>query len=78
MLPKKNGGRVAVREIMVRNPAVANLIREGKVEQIKTIIETGSSIGMNTFERHVKELYESNQISLEVAKSYVNKDYLLS
>lgn len=78
LLPKKNGGRVAAREIMIKNPAVANLIREGKVAQIKTIIETGSSIGMNTFERHVKELYESNQISLEVANSYVDKEYLLS
>jgi twitching motility protein PilT len=78
LLPKKNGGRVAAREIMVRNSAVANLIREGKVGQIKTIIETGSSIGMNTFERHIKELYENNQISLEVANSYVDKDYLLS
>ncbi len=78
LLPKKNGGRVAAREIMIKNSAVANLIREGKVGQIKTVIETGSSIGMNTLERHVKELYESNQISLEIANSYVDKEYLLS
>lgn len=78
LLPKKEGGRVAAREIMVKNSAVSNLIREGKVGQIKTIIETGSSLGMNTFEKHVKELYESNQISLEVANSYVDKNYLLS
>ncbi len=78
LLPKKDGGRVAAREIMVKNPAVANLIREGKIGQLKTIIETGSSLGMNTFEKHVKELYESDQISLEVANSYVDKDYLLS
>jgi twitching motility protein PilT len=78
LLPKKNGGRVAAREIMIKNSAVANLIREGKINQLNTVIETGSSLGMNTFENHVRELYKNNQISLEVASAYVEKDYLLS
>lgn len=78
LLPKKKGGQVAAREILIKNDAVSNLIREGKINQLKTVIETGSSIGMNTFERHIKELYESDKISLEVANSYVDKEYLLS
>ncbi len=78
LLAKKNGGRIAAREIMIKNSAVANLIREGKINQLNTVIETGSALGMNTFEKHVKELYESDQISLEVASSYVNKEHLLS
>ncbi len=78
LLPKKNKGRIAAREILIRNDAVANLIREGKVAQIKSIIETSASFGMSTFERHVKELYQTNQISLELASSYVDKEYLLA
>ena len=77
LLPKKGKGRAAAREIMIKNDAIANLIREGKVAQIKSIIETGAYLGMSTFEKHVKELYESNQIDLETATSYVSKDYIL-
>lgn len=78
LLPKKKKGQVAAREIMIRNTAIANLIKEGKIAQIKSIIETGAAIGMSSFERHIKELYESGLISLEIANSYVDKEYLLS
>ncbi|MCK5212192.1 PilT/PilU family type 4a pilus ATPase, partial [Candidatus Parcubacteria bacterium] len=40
LLPKVGGGRIASREIMINTPAVANMIREGKISQLKTIIET--------------------------------------
>ncbi len=78
LLPKKDKGMVAAREILIKNSAVANLIREGKVAQIKSIIETGFSFGMNTLERHIKELYQSDQISLELASSYIDKESLMS
>lgn len=42
LLPKINGGRIAAREIMINTPAIANLIRENKTSQIKTVIETSS------------------------------------
>lgn len=67
LLPKISGGRIAAREILLNNSAVANLIREGKIAQIKSAIETNSSIGMITLDRHIKELYQSGQIDKDVA-----------
>lgn len=71
LLPKIGGGRVAAREILFNNSAVANLIREDKVAQIKSSIETGSNIGMITLDKSIKQLYKSGQISYEVALSYI-------
>lgn len=68
LLPQVSGGRVAAREILINNSAVANLIREGKNAQIKSIIETNYSIGMVTLDKHIKQLYEAGQISREVAE----------
>lgn len=67
LLTKEGGGRIAAREILLNNGAIANLIREGKIAQIKSTIETNSSIGMITLDRHIKELYESGKISRETA-----------
>lgn len=67
LLSRIGGGRIAAREILLNNGAVANLIREGKIAQIKSTIETNSSIGMITLDRHIKELYQAGQISREVA-----------
>lgn len=70
LLPKRLGpGRIAAREILINNEAVANLIREGKLAQIKSTLETGASFGMVTMDRHIKQLYEAGEISREVAES---------
>ena len=71
LLPKKGGGRVAAREILMNNSASANLIREGKIAQINSVIETGSSMGMVTLENDIKNLYREGLINQEVAKSYL-------
>jgi twitching motility protein PilT len=69
LLPKKSGtGRIAAREILINNSAVANLIREGKLMQIKSTIETGANIGMVTLDKHIKELYQAGEITREVAE----------
>jgi len=73
LLPKVGGGRIVAREIMVRNPAIANLIREQKIQQIKNVIETGYNEGMITMSRHVKELYSQNLISKETAESELDE-----
>jgi twitching motility protein PilT len=78
LLPQIKGGRVAAREIMIQNTAIANLIKEGKVAQIKSMIETGASVGMSSFERNVKDLYDKKEISLETASFYVDKENLNS
>jgi len=68
LLPKKDGGRVAAREILINNEAVANLIREGKIAQIKSTIETNATIGMITLDRDIRQLYQAGEISREVAE----------
>ncbi len=56
LIPKIGGGRVAVREIMINTPAIANLIREGKTSQINNIIQTSSAEGMFTMKQNVEQL----------------------
>jgi len=67
LLPGINGGRIAAREIMTRNSAVANLIRENKIAQIQSAIESGQESGMISAERDLRNLLEAGKISEEVA-----------
>ena len=62
-------GRILAQEIMIVNPAIANLIRESKAAQIYSTIQTNQGIGMQTLEMSLKELYKSKKISLEDALS---------
>jgi twitching motility protein PilT len=77
LLIKTGGGRVAAREILLNNSAIANLIREGKVAQIKSVIETGSAAGMITMDKHVKQLYKDGIITKEVAMGQLGDPGLL-
>ena len=54
--PKKTGGRVAVCEVMVTNSAISNLIRENKLTQIYSTIQTGRELGMQTREQSIEIL----------------------
>ncbi|MFA5020917.1 MAG: type IV pilus twitching motility protein PilT [Patescibacteria group bacterium] len=65
LLPAKSGGRVAAREILLNTPAVANLIRENKVSQIKTVIQTSAKEGMITIDNSLSSLYKDGYISKE-------------
>ena len=67
LLPKIDGGRVAARELMINTNAIANLIREGKITQIKTMIETGSKEGMTTLDQDLQKLIKLNLITKEIA-----------
>jgi len=69
LIPAKDEGRVAVREVMINTPAVANLIRENKIAQLGSVIQTSAKEGMITMDRALKELYEAGQITKEVAKA---------
>jgi twitching motility protein PilT len=72
LLPRSTGtGRILATEIMVGTPAVRNLIREHEIEQIPTIIQTGSQYGMRTMDKCLKEMVQKNLISLDVAMSKV-------
>lgn len=60
-------GRCAAVEILISNPAVGNLIREGKLAQIASIIQTGSSEGMQTMDQALQQLVDQKRITPEAA-----------
>ena len=64
------GGRIAVREVMVSTPAISNIIRENKIAQIKTAIQTSSDKGMFTIEQDLKRLVDDGIITKEIAEIY--------
>lgn len=76
LLPKTNGeGRVAAFETMVATPAIRNLIREEKIHQIDTVIQTSRKQGMQTMDYSLLELYKNGIISKETLLSQaVNQD----
>lgn len=74
LLPKKDRGMVAAREILINTPAVSNIIRENKVPQIKTVMQTSADKGMITMKQSIKELYESGLIDEDVAKATLVDD----
>lgn len=69
LLKKVSGGRVAAHEIMRGTPAIRNLIREDKVAQMYSAIQTGASIGMQTLDQCLQRLLEERLITREVAKA---------
>lgn len=71
LLKKKDGsGRVAAHEIMVGTPAIRNLIRENKVAQMYSMMQTGSQFGMQTLDQNLMELVRRNIIAMGEARSY--------
>jgi twitching motility protein PilT len=70
-------GRLAAIEIMMANPAIRNLIREGKTPQINNVIMTSARVGMQTMDNAIAELYQAGKISLDDAMLYcVDIEYL--
>jgi len=68
LLPKISGGRVASLEIMVPTPGIRNLIREDKIHQIYSAMQTGQEkMGMQTMNQSLATLYQRKQITLETA-----------
>lgn len=68
LLKKKGGGRVAAHEIMLGTPAIRNLIREGKVAQMYSAIQTGQNLGMQTLDQCLHSLVNKGVISFEAAR----------
>jgi twitching motility protein PilT len=68
LLKKIGGGRVAAHEIMIGTPAIRNLIREDKVAQMYSAIQTGGSIGMQTLDACLKDLLGKGIIARESAR----------
>ena len=75
---KDEQGRVAAHEIMIGTPAIRNLIRENKVAQMYSAIQTGQSIGMQTLDQNLQDLVRRNVISANEARSKAsNKDSII-
>jgi twitching motility protein PilT len=75
LMKKIGGGRVAAHEIMLGTPAIRNLIRENKIAQMYSAIQTGQSIGMQTLDQNLQELLNRGMISKDEAiKKAANKD----
>lgn len=69
LIAKEGGGRIATREVMIKNAAIANLIRENKLAQMRSIIETSQAEGMISFDRDIRNLLDQKLISEEVAEA---------
>ena len=68
LLKKVGGGRVAAHEIMLGTPAIRNLIREDKVAQLYSAIQTGGALGMKTLDMSLKGLVSQGLVRLEEAR----------
>ncbi len=72
LLPHASGkGRVLATEVMTATPGIRNLIREQEIEQIPTLMQTGFQYGMHTMDKSLKELFQKEQITLDMAMSKV-------
>ncbi len=75
LMKKIGGGRVAAHEIMVGTPAIRNLIREAKVAQMYSAIQTGRKDGMQTLDQNLKELVDKGLVTAKIAMTKAaNKD----
>ncbi|MEE9286925.1 MAG: type IV pilus twitching motility protein PilT [Gammaproteobacteria bacterium] len=75
LLKKNGGGRVAVHEIMIGTPAIRNLIRENKVAQMYSAIQTGQQFGMQTLDQDLQTLVKKDIVSRQAARAVAqNKD----
>jgi len=69
LLKRPGGGRVAAHEIMIGTPAIRNLIREDKVAQMYSSIQTGASVGMQTLDQCLRDLLAKGMVTREDARA---------
>jgi len=77
LIAKTEGGRIATREIMLNTPAISNLIRENKIAQIKTVIQTSADEGMLTMDQDLINLFNEGKINKETAQAHMSSPDLL-
>lgn len=70
-------GRRAATEILVNNPAIANLIRNEKIHQIQSTMQTSRAQGMHTLEMSIRDLLDRNVIQKEAATKYLQEKMMM-
>jgi twitching motility protein PilT len=70
LIPMIGGGRTVAAEILIANPAVRNIIREGKSHQLDAVIQTGADQGMQSMDRTLANLIRNGTITYDEAKNY--------
>ena len=70
LIPRKSGGLIPAFEIMHRNNAVRNLIRESKIHQIDSVIQTSKADGMISMDAFLYNLYQKNEVTAETTVDY--------
>jgi twitching motility protein PilT len=78
LLKQIGGGRVAALEVMICNAAIRNLIREDKIAQMYSSIQTGQSQGMVTLDQHLAQLVEQKLITRHIAREVALNKFLFS
>lgn len=77
LLPMIGGGLTPVFEIMIVNPAIQNMIREGKVHQMDNVIYANGDVGMRTMDSDIQRLFKEGKITRETALTYaVNREMM--
>jgi twitching motility protein PilU len=72
LLPAKSGGRLPVLEILINSALVQEIIQKGELGQLKKIMDAGSQEGMQTFDGHLKDLVEKDQVIEDVALKFAD------
>ena len=70
LVPAIGGGRVVAAEVLIANPAVRNIIREGKSHQLDAVIQTGADQGMQTMDRTLVNLVQNGTITYDSAREF--------
>ena len=70
LVPAIGGGRVVAAEVLIANPAVRNIIREGKSHQLDAVIQTGADQGMQTMDRTLANLVQNGTITYDSAREF--------
>ncbi len=70
LVPSIGGGRVAAAEILIANPAVRNIIREGKGHQLDAVIQTGAEFGMQSMDKTLVNLIHAGTITYDEARNF--------
>ncbi len=78
LIKTKHGGRCAANEILIGSTALANMIREGKISQIGSLLQTGVGSGMQSMDSHLSRLVKENKITKESAyEKAIDKSHFL-